>query len=239
MTALARLADSIREASTQTERTSTLSQSERAQPVSNELPNLHAASPNSGFAGEIRSALEHDTPDIAASASPMHGLALHAPLPGASALRAAESAPAVYQTHAPMGSSAWLGEMASVATLSVRDRVQQAEIRIDPAELGPITLRLSLDGDSTILSFAVTHPDTRMALEANLPRLKEAFEAAGLQLADASVSDGRAQAQTSGNHSGDLRRQATFDSRQPTGATVQIEALAAPLRLRGAIDTFA
>ncbi len=67
--------------------------------------------------------------------------------------------------------------------------IQSAEIRLNPAELGPLQVRISIEDNSANIAFGATQAVTREALEFALPRLKEMLAENGLMLADASVSD--------------------------------------------------
>jgi flagellar hook-length control protein FliK len=64
------------------------------------------------------------------------------------------------------------------------------ELRLDPPELGRITVRISLVGEEARVAFTAMQSGAREALEAALPRLREMFEEAGLTLGDAAVDSG-------------------------------------------------
>jgi flagellar hook-length control protein FliK len=67
----------------------------------------------------------------------------------------------------------------------------QAEIRLDPPDLGPIEVRISQSDNETHLHFVVGHAGTRDQLEQALPRLRELFGQGGLQLGQVEVEQGR------------------------------------------------
>ena len=68
--------------------------------------------------------------------------------------------------------------------------IQNAEIRLNPAELGPIRVQVSVQDDAAQLTFAAQHAQTRDALEVAMPRLREMLSENGLSLGDATVTDG-------------------------------------------------
>ena len=74
-------------------------------------------------------------------------------------------------------------------------RLGHAQLHVSPEHLGPIEVRLQLDGSQVQASFLSAQPDVRHALEASLPRLRELLGQHGLQLAQADVGqrqpDGR------------------------------------------------
>ncbi|MEZ9369413.1 flagellar hook-length control protein FliK [Shewanella sp. 10N.286.51.B2] len=72
--------------------------------------------------------------------------------------------------------------------------IQHAEIRLDPAELGHMVVRVQVNGDQTQVQFQVAQTQTRDLLEQAIPRLREMLAEEGLQLADSHVSqDGEQQ----------------------------------------------
>lgn len=66
-------------------------------------------------------------------------------------------------------------------------RLGHARLHVAPEHLGPIEVRLQLDGSQVQASFLSAQPDVRHALEASLPRLRELLGQHGLQLAQADV----------------------------------------------------
>lgn len=75
--------------------------------------------------------------------------------------------------------------------------VQEAEIHLDPPELGPLQVKVSVANDQAHVSFVVQHGSVREALDQNAMRLREMFEAEGINLADVDVSD-QSEQQTEG-----------------------------------------
>lgn len=67
------------------------------------------------------------------------------------------------------------------------------ELRLDPPELGRVTVRISMVGDEARVAFTAAQGGAREALEAALPKLREMFEQAGLSLGDAQVGSGSGQ----------------------------------------------
>ena len=65
---------------------------------------------------------------------------------------------------------------------------QSASLRLSPAELGPIEIRLSLQQEQASVAFTAQHALTREALEAAIPRLREMFNESNLQLVNVDVS---------------------------------------------------
>ena len=70
----------------------------------------------------------------------------------------------------------------------------EATLRIAPEGLGPVEIRLKLDGERVDLGFSATQNETRQALQDALPKLREMLAQQGLQLGHADV--GHRQAHT-------------------------------------------
>ncbi|RAJ94613.1 flagellar hook-length control protein FliK [Aliidiomarina maris] len=117
-------------------------------------------------------------------------------------------------------------------------RTQAAEMRLDPPDLGRLNIRLSLNQDTTSVSFQVSTPQAREAIEQSLPRLRELLAEQGIQLADANVSE-----QRSGNaqqgQDGEQRGQSSQASVDIDHESEQLVSVAAPGRVaEGQVDYF-
>lgn len=84
-------------------------------------------------------------------------------------------------------------ELTNRVLLFAGQRVQNAELAITPADLGPIKVSIELRGQEVSLAFTAQHASTRAAIEDALPKLREVFADQGLQLAQAHVGDQRRQ----------------------------------------------
>lgn len=89
-----------------------------------------------------------------------------------------------------------------------------AELRLNPAQLGAVEVRIVNDGDRTNVTFFAAHPHARELLDLALPRLQQMFQQHGLDLAGANVSvypDGQAQDAGDGRQAGSGSSPATSD----------------------------
>jgi flagellar hook-length control protein FliK len=138
----------------------------------------------------------------------------------------------------PLDSPGFGSALGTQVTLFAREGVQSARLQLNPAEMGPITVQIALDGASARVDFQADRAATRDALEASLPALAGALQDAGLTLAGGGVFQ-----QSPG-------QQAPQDPRTPgraaamadPGRTVErATAPAAPLRARsrGLVDLVA
>lgn len=70
-----------------------------------------------------------------------------------------------------------------------RDGVQQAELHLNPAETGPVSVQIVLEGTQARIEFGADAAPTRQAIESSLPELAAALRDAGLTLSGGGVSE--------------------------------------------------
>jgi flagellar hook-length control protein FliK len=103
----------------------------------------------------------------------------------------------VYQAELPSrpGDAAFAGDLAAQVTVLVEGGFQQAELRLNPAELGPIQIQLNVSTQTQTadISFSAVHGLTRESIEQALPELRDMLEAQGLSLGQTGVSGGQQQ----------------------------------------------
>jgi flagellar hook-length control protein FliK len=66
--------------------------------------------------------------------------------------------------------------------------VREARLHLNPVEMGPIEVRIALEGEQARIDFAAAHEATREMLQAHVPALARALEADGLKWAGSEVS---------------------------------------------------
>lgn len=97
-------------------------------------------------------------------------------------------APQVERTvNVPMHAAQWPQAVANEVRWCLDNAVQSATLRITPDHLGPVEIRLEVNDSQVNVNFGAAHADTRAALEAALPRLRDMLAGAGLSLGEASV----------------------------------------------------
>ncbi|MBS0447544.1 MAG: flagellar hook-length control protein FliK [Proteobacteria bacterium] len=69
-----------------------------------------------------------------------------------------------------------------------KEGVQQAELHLNPADMGPVSVHIALDGTHARIDFGADVAATRHAIEAGLPELAGALRDAGLTLTGGGVS---------------------------------------------------
>ena len=93
------------------------------------------------------------------------------------------------QLNAPLQQKQWGNEFAQRISMLVNNGQQQvAEMRLNPARLGSIGVRIQIEDDKANISFLTSHQSVKEAIEVSLPRLKDQLEQQGLDLGDVDVS---------------------------------------------------
>ena len=67
--------------------------------------------------------------------------------------------------------------------------VHTADIRLDPAELGQMQIKMSVENDVTSVSITVQNAQAKEALEQSMPKLKEMLAEQGIELGEGSVHE--------------------------------------------------
>jgi hypothetical protein len=124
--------------------------------------------------------------------------------------------PAVLTLPTPIDAADFAAALGVKVSVLAHDGVQHAELHLNPAETGPVSIRIEVDGTAARVDFGADLAATRQAIERGLPELASALRDAGLTLAGGGVS------QHAGGRAGD-ERAATADTRRA------IVAVAAPV----------
>jgi flagellar hook-length control protein FliK len=149
---------------------------------------------------------------------------------------AATAAPVQAAIEARVGTPDWNTELGQKIVWMVGDKQQVAELHVNPPDLGPLDIKLTIDGSQTTAVFTSPHTEVREAVESALPRLREVLAESGLMLGNASVT-----ADTPRDSQAFAEPQRGGRSGGPAAADTG--APAAPLRVvresRGLVDLFA
>ncbi len=218
------------------------------------VPTLAASvSPAAVFAA----ALEVPARDIDASGRAIGGDAVagvgalldaEGALPGRAALAAApEFVPprtSADGVAVPVGERGWERAFAERVVWLVGQQIQSAEVKLNPPHLGPVEVRLALNGQEASVSFTVAHGTVRDAVEQAIPRLREMFAEQNLQIVNVDVGQRDASSQAStGDRTGNGAA-AAAPGRSPDATTAGVASEhAAPRRrqsaLPGLVDEYA
>ena len=86
------------------------------------------------------------------------------------------------------GRTAWSQGMGKQVLSMVNQNIGSAEIRLNPAHLGPIEILIDMSEDQVNVSLSSRHAIVREAMEQALPKLREMLDENGFSLADADIS---------------------------------------------------
>jgi flagellar hook-length control protein FliK len=159
---------------------------------------------------------------------------------GAFSLAAAATPEAVDRPLAtPLHSPAFAPALGAQLNLLIKDGVTEARLHLNPAEMGPITVQIQVDGTTARVEMAAEHAVTRQVLEQSMPVLAGALRETGLTLTGGGVfeqaRDPRSADPEARTGRGGVGGSADPDSETGTGAEP-----AQPAALpRGMVDVYA
>ncbi|MBU1556316.1 MAG: flagellar hook-length control protein FliK [Gammaproteobacteria bacterium] len=106
------------------------------------------------------------------------------------------------------------GQLQQRVSIMLRQNIQVAEIRLDPAGLGQMQIKIDVQQEQTNVQFVVQQPQAKELLEQQLPRLRELLQQQGIVLGEGSVqqqSQQERQLSERQQHNGQGRQQGTAD----------------------------
>lgn len=216
------------------------------------LPQLEFGAPKFSLAGETRQAeksmlevAQHNLSAAQIEAGAGGAAAVPERGPISTAISAASAAASGTPVHAALGlesrlgAAGWDNALGQKVLWMVSNQQQVAELSLNPPDLGPLQVVLSISDDQVSAMFISQQADVRQALEAALPRLKEMMADSGINLSNTTVSadSTRQQAESEQqNHSGARYGKGNSQMTMPG-----IDAGANPIRSGGnsLVDTFA
>ncbi len=95
--------------------------------------------------------------------------------------------PRLLSLDVPLQQPGWDRSLGDRVQWMVNQNVQLAELKLNPPGLGPLEVRVRVDGDRTHISFLASQANVRDAVDAALPRLREMFAEGGVSLGDVTV----------------------------------------------------
>jgi flagellar hook-length control protein FliK len=102
----------------------------------------------------------------------------------------------------PFGQAGWGDAVMDKMVWMSSQNLRSVNIRLDPADLGPLEINIQTRGQEHQVQFVTQNPSVREALEAQMFRLREAFSQQGMNLVDVSVGDSAVDQQTHHNEEG-------------------------------------
>ncbi|HEY6511679.1 MAG TPA: flagellar hook-length control protein FliK [Burkholderiaceae bacterium] len=90
--------------------------------------------------------------------------------------------------HAAIDDADFGAALGTQVSLWVRDGVQEARLQLHPAELGPVTVQIALEGQAAHVDFIAAVAATRESIEQSLPALAAALRESGFTLTGGGVT---------------------------------------------------
>ncbi|WP_009205987.1 flagellar hook-length control protein FliK [Sulfuricella denitrificans] len=159
-------------------------------------------SPEQGFAGKLADLVEVPAGDTGGE---FHSTYLPAAAnPSATAVMFRNPEPLPTLPVAPrVGSAEWGGAVGEKVVWMANQSHQVAELRLNPPNLGPLEVRLTISNDQASALFVSHHSAVREAIETALPRLREMLADSGIMLGNVTVgSESFSQQQASDQRNG-------------------------------------
>lgn len=160
------------------------------------------------------------------------------------ATTAVNNLPATEHIAARFGTKAWDQAIGQKIVWMVAGGEQSAQLTLNPPDLGPVQVVLSISDNFVDASFVSSHLDVREAIEAAAPQLREMMDNAGISLSGFSVSAESAQnsnpfssSQSGSGANSQSRSFSKLDSQADTIASNT--PTARPKQELGLVDTFA
>ncbi len=167
-------------------------------------------------------------------ASPSFGLN------GATAVTLQNTVSQDIKVDAPVGQHKWGGEFAQKVVWLSTQQHQVAEIRLNPAHLGPVEVMLSIAQDQATAQFVSPHPAVRDAIQEALPRLREMMAENGIQLGNVTVgSDSFPQENKQQQAFRAAKDSSNMNNTARQEAAGQIQTATVPVRHQGLVNTYA
>lgn len=104
-----------------------------------------------------------------------------------------------------VGMPGWADQIAERTANLASQNIKQAEIQLNPQEMGPINVKISVNQDQVAVTFTAQNLSVREALDQGVQRLRETLESEGMDLIQADVSDQSAHSESEADTDADGR----------------------------------
>ena len=140
--------------------------------------------------GELKDASKTDTKGMLLFAG-LNTSAVSNPAGATTAVQTAQSAVPTLPlaSGAAFGTQGWSDAVANRVMWLTDNRMMTAELRLDPPDLGPLQVKISINEGQAQVSFVSQSSDVRGAIDQSLARLRELFNERNVELINVDISD--------------------------------------------------
>ena len=142
----------------------------------------------------------------------------------------------------PVRDADWSSDLGQKVVWLASSDTQSAQLTLNPEHLGPIDVSVDIDsgsGNATV-SFASANAEVRDALESAMPRLREMFASAGIELGQTNVGAESFRQQPGKQDAGGASRSTVDNAILASDATSAVRgSVVMPQRGNGLVDLFA
>jgi flagellar hook-length control protein FliK len=138
-----------------------------------------------------------------------------------------------------VGTPRWTRDIHQSVSMLVQSRTSVAELRLTPADMGPIQIRIDFSEKQPSVSISVQQADTRNALDAALPRLRDMMAESGITLGGAGVEQHGRPSDTPGDQARFAWQGREQAAPLPVAATDQFAPQVRTIALDQLVDTYA
>lgn len=131
-----------------------------------------------------------------------------------------DSATLTVQT--PVRDANWANDLGQKVVWLANNDKQSAQITLNPPQMGPIEVSVKIDNGSATASFVSASQETRDALETAMPRLREMFASAGIELGQTNVGAESFRQQTASDYNGSTGNATRSDDNAILGTSATI-----------------
>ena len=163
-----------------------------ARELSERTAQAHEATPDAALAALARSALSELTHRTSTGGDATSPTAFGMALANVQSARAGEvSAPVSAQASVatPLTDPGFQQALGYQISLFARDGIGQAELHLNPTDMGPVSVQITMTGDQARVDFGADLAQTRQLIEAGWAELASSLKDAGFTLSGGGVSD--------------------------------------------------
>jgi len=206
--------------------------------ASAEQADVESAEASASFAARLESALAAD------GSKPKHTeLVAGSHISAAVTEKTANAAPTSAGIPQQVGTPHWETGLGDKVVWMIGSQTQSAQLHLNPPNLGPLEIKLSMADGQASLSFVTQHVAVRDAIEAASPRLRDMMGESGISMGSVSVNVGsfsqQQQASQQQNQSGGSSGNQFASSAQGADITEPVSVAVQNLDDQGLVDLFA